>query len=741
MVARALAERCRGLRRDGWGAAEAERLTFEEFLRQTAALGSVQPNLYEDFLAAYAPEQRRARGVYYTPAPLVAAQVRLAADLLEQRLGCRTAFGDHRVTVVDPATGSGAYPLAVLADTLERAPEAARTLPQRMRLFEPLAGAASLARAHGLDVEECDVLASQISLDVPIVVCLGNPPYQRRQRQAAPDHLLDDVRVPAAGVHLKNAYNDYVYFWCWALRAVFEQRRGPGILSFVSASSYLNGPGFVGLRRMLRRVVDELWIVDLEGDHLAARQTDNVFPIRTPVAVAMAVRYAESSSNEQPAVHYARLAGRRETKLAALNTLRHISDLTWQPVAVDPDWCAPLVPRCRSAYQSWPKLTELFPWQLSGAQIKRTWPIGPTPEVLRERWEHLLSLGDHERSAAFKPTRDRDLDSTPPDLHDRARHLEPLRSLALGTACLAPVPYAYRSFDRQWVLPDARLGDFMRPELWRVAGPRQVFLTSLLTNVLGSGPAAVATAFVPDLDHFRGSFGGRAVIPLWRDAEATLPNVAGPWLERLTARYGAGVDPETLLAYCYALLGTRSYVSRFEQELRSPGPRMPFPREAALFRRAAELGRRLLWLHTFGARYASPGELAAGVPTGSTRCLEPPGPGCPAELTYDPLRQRLQVGGGSFGPLAPAVWEYSVSGLRVVPSWLRRRLSNTTRGTSPLDGIGPRAWTPSLTRELLELSWVLEATLALEPSLDAVLDEIVSDGGETWALRRAEQAD
>src|SRR5258707_7294968 len=116
-VARALAERCRALEAVGLAAVAAEQLTFAEFLRDGQA--SVPPNLYEDFLEAYAPEQRRLRGVYYTPGPVVAAQVRLAGDLLEQRLGCPAAFGDMRVLTVDPATGSWAYPLAVIHNALE----------------------------------------------------------------------------------------------------------------------------------------------------------------------------------------------------------------------------------------------------------------------------------------------------------------------------------------------------------------------------------------------------------------------------------------------------------------------------------------------------------------------------------------------------------------------------------------------------------------------------------------------
>ena len=73
-----------------------------------------------------------------------------------------------------------------------------------------------------------------------------------------------------------------------------------------------------------------------------------------------------------------------------------------------------------------------------------------------------------------------------------------------------------------------------------------------------------------------------------------------------------------------------------------------------------------------------------------------------------------------------------------MPSWLRRRISRPRTGKSPLDALLPRAWTPALTRELLEVVWVLEATLVLEPALDAVLDDIVSGGGDALAGQRSE---
>ena len=74
----------------------------------------------------------------------------------------------------------------------------------------------------------------------------------------------------------------------------------------------------------------------------------------------------------------------------------------------------------------------------------------------------------------------------------------------------------------------------------------------------------------------------------------------------------------------------------------------------------------------------------------------------------------LAVGDGEFAPLAPEVWNYSVSGFQVVKSWLdRRKLNRSGRQSSPLDEIRPEQWI--FTEELLELLWVVEATLDLQP--------------------------
>jgi type ISP restriction-modification system protein len=323
-----------------------------------------------------------------------------------------------------------------------------------------------------------------------------------------------------------------------------------------------------------------------------------------------------------------------------------------------------------------------------------------------------MALAPEDRQEAFRPTRDRDTSSSPPELMRQASGLTPLRDLDAHAPCPEPVRYAYRAFDRHWVLRDARLGDFMRPALWRISGPPQVFVTTMLTNVLGLGPAAVATALVPDLDHFRGSFGAKGVIPLWRDAQAVRPNIREGLLAYLSDRYGSEVTPEALMAFCYALLNAPSYTQRFEEELRTPGPRIPLTSDPDVFARGAAMGEALLRLHTYRE-----------IGVGEAQLLRRIG-GLPATYEYEPHRQEVRLGDSAIGPVSQAVWGFSVSGYRVLNGWLRRRIE--TRHSSPLDAIGLTAWPEVLTRELLELAWLLEATVAQQPELDALLDEAVS---------------
>lgn len=97
----------------------------------------------------------------------------------------------------------------------------------------------------------------------------------------------------------------------------------------------------------------------------------------------------------------------------------------------------------------------------------------------------------------------------------------------------------------------------------------------------------------------------------------------------------------------------------------------------------------------------------------------------PNEYEYLEGSRTLRVGNGAISPVAPEVWAYEVSGLRVVESWLGYRMKDRKgKKTSPLDQIPPERWTAEFTEELLKLLWILEQTIAMHPDLNDLLAKV-----------------
>ena len=306
---------------------------------------------YEDFLAVYDARLRKDAGAYYTPVEVVRAQVRLIDNLLVERLGKPLGFADAGVVTLDPAAGTGTYLLGVIEHALGRVEAEqgagavagqATTLAGNLYGFELMVGPYAVSElrvsralrdrggqlpAEGTQVFLTDTLESpnakplqpafflqpiaeqharalEVKSRVPVIVCLGNPPYDRHEaatdlnmartggwvrwgdgdERAILRDFLDPALSAGHGVHLKNLYNLYVYFWRWALWKVFEQGSGggPGVVSFISASSYLDGAAFCGMREQMRRQCDEIWILDLRGEGRGTARATTSLPSKRP---------------------------------------------------------------------------------------------------------------------------------------------------------------------------------------------------------------------------------------------------------------------------------------------------------------------------------------------------------------------------------------------------------------------------------------------------------------------------
>lgn len=765
---------------------------------------------YEHFLAAYDQKLRKDYGVYYTPVQVVKCQVALVDHLLRNRLGKAGGFAHKDVITLDPAVGTGTYLLGVIDHALASVKTSQGTgavaakatalagnlygfelmtgpyAVSELRLTRDLKGRGAKLPRDGIGVYLADTLESPFGVppNLPqffqpiaeqheralhvkdkkaVIVCLGNPPYDRHDAvqyvgdqvaisdrartggwvrwgdsgdpaKAILSAFIDPAKAAGHGGDLKNLYNLYVYFWRWAMWKVFQHTSGKagdnaGIVSFITASSYIRGDAFVGMREMLRRACDEVWIIDLGGEGRGTRQDENVFNIQTPVAICIALREGQKKKDTPAIVHYASMVGSREKKYAELAKVSGLSDLKWKtcPTA----WHAPLRPAGTGPYFKWPLLTDLMPWQSGGAQLKRKWPIAPDTGTLHRRWKALLRSS--ERAKCFVETRDRKVAGTYPVLPGVNAGAGASKPIATLTTRGEPPPvcmYGYRSFDRQYVFADNRIGDYMRPSLWHShSDDRQLYFCSIFTKVLGDGPALTATAHIPDLDFFSNR-GAKDVAPLYRDAGAKTPNVVPGLLAQWGKRLKRAITPESFAAYVYAVLANPGFVAQYWDELEDCQLRVPVTLDAKLYHGAVELGSRLLFLHTYGERFRPKGKRGADIPPGSARVKEAISDApedYPEEFSYDDAKKVLCIGTGVIIKVSPAVWSYEVSGLQVVRSWLGYRMKERKgRKSSPLDDIHPERWTSEFTDELLRLLWILEATIDMHDELDTLLAKIVA---------------
>jgi hypothetical protein len=217
---------------------------------------------------------------------------------------------------------------------------------------------------------------------------------------------------------------------------------------------------------------------------------------------------------------------------------------------------------------------------------------------------------------------------------------------------------------------------------------------------------------------------------LYRDSEATQPNILPSLLDLLGSTFGHDVTPEDFLAYVYGLLAQPAFTEQYADELGSRELRVPITKDANWFEKVRAVGARLLWLHTYGERFVPDGSRREQVPSGLARCSRavPSSPeGYPEEFRYDASTQTLHVGSGEFCPVSAEVFEFEVSGLKVVQSWLKYRMKKGAgKKSSPLDDIHPDRWTSQFTTELLELLWVLEATLETYPEQARLLESVAA---------------
>ena len=383
-------------------------------------------HFYETFLAEYDPQRRVDRGVYYTPPQVISYIVRSVDALLKTKLNRPDGLADNDTLILDPATGTGGFLLAVLdhireyvtttygtgdwkryinAQLVKRlfgfellvAPYTIAHLklslflqsqgwdaPERLRIYltntleEPIEREQRLPFA-GFISDEANAAIS-VKKDAPLLVILGNPPYARDSANPSRGErgeftfigrLIEDYKQvdgqPLGEKNPKALQDDYVKFIRWAQWRV--NRNGEGVIGYIANNSFLDAPTIRGMRQSLLGSFNAIYLLNLHGSIRrkefvpTAQRDENVFDISQGVSILLC---AKERDNPTPAkVYYADVWGSREEKY---NTLSKIDVQTTEWNELNPT--SPLylfVPQAveqKAEYEQGWKITDIFHSQL-----------------------------------------------------------------------------------------------------------------------------------------------------------------------------------------------------------------------------------------------------------------------------------------------------------------------------------------------------------------------------------------
>ena len=504
-----------------WTAAALDRVDRAAFFSRFAE-GEAVPYFYEPFLEAFDPRLRKQLGVWYTPTEVVRYMVARVDRALKDDLDIPEGLAAENVYVLDPCCGTGAFLAEVLrriATNLEgqglgalagaRVKQAATT---RVFGFEIMPAPFVVAHLQvGLTMQDLDApladdgaeragifltnaltgweprttkplpfpeleeerdRAERVKQDTPILVILGNPPYNGH-----PGVAVDEERELTEGYRTTKrvrkpegrGLNDlYVRFFRMAERRIAE-KTGQGVVCFISNYSWLDGLSFTGMRERYLEVFDALRIDNLHGDRIISeyapdgQTSETIFALRgqsqgIKVGTSITLLSKMRPSTSPPTVgrilyrdfHQARAEERRQALLDNLDTAD--IDNGYSAVAPDIRLGLPFKPMAVSdQWFDWPSLPNLFPVSFPGVQTARDGFLVDTDlDRLRARvadyFDATVSHEEIERRypAVMKVTARYD----PRAVRDRL--------LARGGPDESGfVRYAYRPLDHRWLYWEA----------------------------------------------------------------------------------------------------------------------------------------------------------------------------------------------------------------------------------------------------------------------------------------------
>lgn len=646
--------------------------------------GQAVQYFYEPFLEAFDPTLRKDLGVWYTPSEIVQYMVARVDQVLKSELGIADGLADPQVYVLDPCCGTGAYLVEVLntiAETLREkggdgllAHDLKKAATERVFGFEILTAPFVVAHMQiGLLLQQAGAplatgkseragvyltnaltgweppkepknrlpfpefeqereAADKVKQKAPILVILGNPPYNGyagmavEEERALTDAYRETIRAPRPQ---GQGLNDlFVRFFRMAEHRIVGMS-GKGIVCYISNYSWLDGLSFTGMRERYLEDFDRIWIDCLNGDKY---KTGKLTPTGEPdpsvfstkasregIQVGTAISLLVRQQEHQPADHvqFRHLWG-KEKRAELLASAPQPPAEAYDETRPSLEMGLPFLPgKVAEGYMNWPALSDLFPVSFPGVKTSRDEFL---VDISRDKLEARLKM-------YFDPTvGDEAIVQSFPRVMEPVARYDPSavrkHLLAKGWGHGSVVRYSYRPFDLRWLYyePETNLLDRNRAEFfpqvfegnyWIISQqkPRREWSRPQICSFLGCLDLMDRGASCIPLKVTNAG----ETSDLYADqSEGEIkPNLSDEAAAYLT-KFVAGSDD--LFFHTLAVLHAPAFADENAGALRQDWPRVPLPDNKQALKASAELGQRLAGL-------LNPETAVNGVTTGRISAL------------------------------------------------------------------------------------------------------------------------
>ena len=233
------------------------------------------------------------------------------------------------------------------------------------------------------------------------------------------------------------------------------------------------------------------------------------------------------------------------------------------------------------------------------------------------------------------------------------------------------LPYCYRPFDTQWIDYDVERIARARENVMSHLKKANIALCLIKVNSSSDGLFKVLVSSGMTDKTILSSKDNANVFPLYLytnefGKETKVANLNDEEWQKFNNSIGRITPPEELLAYIYAVLHSPSYRERYKEILKVDFPRIPLPTSESEFVRLAQIGQQLIDLHMMRN-------------TQSWKCDTTfPEPG---SQQIDMLKWKdKQVWINKqqyFGNVPEEVWNFYIGGYQPAQKWLKDRKGRT----------------------------------------------------------------